>query len=129
MRLTHDSVYYGNMPTQQRPPGPYTKHVAATVRDLRQRAGLTTAQLARLLTETGRPTHQTTATRLESGDRAITVDDLEALARVFGIRPAALLPTPITTDPCARDQHAYDSREISGPGPRVCNDCGAIEGE
>ncbi|MCX5419949.1 helix-turn-helix transcriptional regulator [Streptomyces sp. NBC_00078] len=103
--------------------------MAETIRDLREQAGLSTTEVARRLTEAGRPTHQTTMTRLESGNRAITVDDVAALAAVLGVRPAALLPG-MPQDPdcaCRLNGHSYDSREITGPGPRVCNDCQAIE--
>ncbi|MEU6028030.1 helix-turn-helix transcriptional regulator [Streptomyces tauricus] len=111
------------MPTRKRPPGPYTRHVAATIRDLRERAGLNTTEVARRLTAAGRETHQTTVSRIESGTRAISVDDVAALAAVLGVRPASLLPSGAPADPCADGEHSYDSREISGPGPRVCNDC------
>ncbi|MFF0704991.1 helix-turn-helix domain-containing protein [Streptomyces tendae] len=117
------------MTKHERAPGPYTRHVAETIRDLRVRAGLTTTEVARRLTEAGRPTHKSTVSRIESGTRAISVDDLAALAAVLGVRPAALLPRDVPADPCAAGRHAYDSREITGPGPRVCNDCGHPESE
>lgn len=84
--------YFIGMPTQQRPPGAYTRHVAAVIRDHRERLGIDITELARQLSESGRPTHRATASRMESGTRAITVDDLEALGRVFGVAPAAFLP-------------------------------------
>ncbi|MET7639338.1 helix-turn-helix transcriptional regulator [Streptomyces sp. NPDC005438] len=117
------------MSTREGPPGPYTRHVAATIRDLRERAGLNTTELARRLTAAGRPIHQTTVSRIESGSRAITVDDVAAFAAVFGVRPAALLPGDPEDPACAcrLHGHSYDSREITGPGPRTCNDCGQQE--
>ena len=111
-----------------RPWGELTKQAARTVRDLRERRRWTTDDLSRRLTEAGYPLAQSGVARLESGGRRITVDDLEALAAVFGVHPAALLSSgPPPADPCAPHGHSYDSREISGPGPRVCNDCGHIE--
>jgi transcriptional regulator with XRE-family HTH domain len=101
--------------------------VAATICDLRRDLGLSTTEVARRLTDAGRPTHQTTVSRIESGTRAVTVDDVAAFAAVLGVRPASLLPDVPSGDPCADGEHSYDSREISGPGPRVCNDCGHTE--
>jgi transcriptional regulator with XRE-family HTH domain len=84
--------------------------------------------MAERLTALGRRISQSGVTRLETGQRQITVDDLTALAAVLGVRPASLLPSGgALEDPCAAGRHSYDSREISGPGPRVCNDCGHTE--
>jgi transcriptional regulator with XRE-family HTH domain len=113
-------------PTRQ-PLGDTTQHVARTTRDLRERQGISTTVMADRLTALGRRISQSGVTRLETGQRQITVDDLTAIAAVLGVRPVALLPSDGMADPCAAGTHAYDSRTISGPGPRVCNDCGHIE--
>ncbi|MFJ9030021.1 helix-turn-helix domain-containing protein [Streptomyces sp. NPDC102274] len=116
------------MPKTTRPWGELTKQVARTVRDLRERRQWTTDDLSRRLTEAGYPLAQSGVTRLESGGRRITVDDLEALAAVFGVHPTALLSSGAPpADPCAVHGHSYDNREITGPGPRTCNDCGHPE--
>ncbi|MDQ1039435.1 transcriptional regulator with XRE-family HTH domain [Streptomyces sp. V3I8] len=78
-------------PTRQ-PLGDTTQHVARTVRDLRERQGISTTVMAERLTARGRRISQSGVTRLETGQRQITVDDLTALAAVLGVRPAALLP-------------------------------------
>ncbi|SCK37291.1 Helix-turn-helix domain-containing protein [Streptomyces sp. WMMB 714] len=72
--------------------GPVTHHVAARLRDLRERAGLSTPELARRLTASGWPTTQPTVTKTEMGQRRIDVEELAALALVLGVRPADLLP-------------------------------------
>ncbi|MEV6511472.1 helix-turn-helix transcriptional regulator [Streptomyces sp. NPDC051642] len=116
------------MPKTSRPWGELTKQTAATVRDLRERHHWTTDDLSRRLTDAGYPLAQSGVVRLESGGRRITVDDLEALSAVFGVHPAALISSgPPLADPCAAHGHSYDSREITGPGPRTCNDCGHIK--
>ncbi|MEW1685073.1 helix-turn-helix transcriptional regulator [Streptomyces sp. NPDC093594] len=116
------------MPKMTRPWGELTKQVARTVRDLRERRSWTTDDLSRRLTDAGYSLAQSGVARLESGGRRITVDDLEALAAVFGVHPTALLSSGAPeADPCAVHGHSYDSREITGPGPRTCNDCGHIE--
>ncbi|AYC41983.1 helix-turn-helix domain-containing protein [Streptomyces griseorubiginosus] len=113
-------------PTRQ-PLGDTTRHVARTVRDLRERQGISTTVMAERLTALGRRISQSGVTRLETGQRQITVDDLTALAAVLGVRAASLLPSGAPLNPCADGEHSYDSREITGPGPRTCNDCGHLE--
>lgn len=81
------------MPTTRRPVGPTTQHVAATVRHLRQESGIPTTALARRLAALGHPISQSGVTRLETGQRHITVDDLATLAAVLGVQPAELLPS------------------------------------
>ncbi|MFF9087745.1 helix-turn-helix domain-containing protein [Streptomyces sp. NPDC014991] len=115
------------MQPTRHPLGDTTRHVGLTVRDLRERQGISTTVMAERLTALGRRIAQSGVTRLEAGQRRIDVDDLTALAAVLGVRPASLLPSGAPLDPCASGEHAYDNREISGPGPRVCNDCGHTE--
>ncbi|MFJ6852175.1 helix-turn-helix domain-containing protein [Streptomyces sp. NPDC091271] len=119
------------MPTTRRPLGPTTRHVAASIRQLRTEFGMSTTTMAGRLEALGHPISQSGVTRLETGQRQITVDDLTAVATVLGVVPAALLPCTRAQEAadgaCRVNGHSYDSREISGPGPRVCNDCGQIE--
>lgn len=42
--------------------------------------------------------HQTTVAKLEAGSRPTTLDELLALARIFGVDPAALLPSRTDAD-------------------------------
>ncbi|WP_334665855.1 helix-turn-helix transcriptional regulator [Streptomyces cyaneofuscatus] len=119
------------MEPTRHPLGDTTRHVGRIVRDLRERQGISTTAMAQRLTALGRRISQSGVTRLETGQRRIDVDDLAALAAVLGVHPAALLPAAPTpegpADACALHGHSYDSHEISGPGPRVCNDCGHTE--
>ncbi|MFJ7242839.1 helix-turn-helix domain-containing protein [Streptomyces olivaceus] len=81
------------------PIGDTTRHVGRTVRDLRERHGISTTALAERMTALGRRITQSGVTRLETGQRRIDVDDVAALAAVLGVRPAALLPrTPEERD-------------------------------
>jgi transcriptional regulator with XRE-family HTH domain len=80
------------MPDPLPPWGALTRQVARTIRDLRERRDWTTDELSRRLTAAGYALAQSGVVRMETGTRRITVDDLEALAAVFGVEPAELLP-------------------------------------
>ena len=66
------------------------------VRRARERKGWTQTDLAkRLRTQTEFPATQSTVSRIESGDRAVTIDEAFALADVLDVAPAALIaPEP-----------------------------------
>jgi transcriptional regulator with XRE-family HTH domain len=71
-------------------------NVASNVRRLRAGQGMSTTKLSKALGDHGRPITATGITRIEWGNRAIDVDDLVALARVFNVEPAILLcPAPV----------------------------------
>ncbi|MGW6915566.1 helix-turn-helix domain-containing protein [Kitasatospora sp. NPDC054939] len=78
--------------------GPTSAAVAANVRRVRERRGLSTYQLARLLLDAGRAITPSAISKLERGDRRVDVDDLMALAAVLGVSPSSLL-LPLTDDP------------------------------
>lgn len=65
--------------------------VADNVQRLRKELGLTTADLARRLTEMGRSMQPTTITKIENRQRRVDADDLMALALALGVNVAALL--------------------------------------
>ena len=65
--------------------------LAVNLRTIRRRRGLSTYDLADRLTGIGWPIHQTGLVRIETGERAVTVDDLLAIAIVLDCSPAALL--------------------------------------
>lgn len=67
------------------------QHVSANVARLRKARGWSTYVLAQKLSEAGRPIPQSGISRIESGIRRVDVDDLTALAAVFGVSPSALL--------------------------------------
>ncbi|MEV5611486.1 helix-turn-helix transcriptional regulator [Streptomyces sp. NPDC052225] len=71
--------------------GPTGKNVAENVARLRERASLTTRQLAAKLEQAGRPIPASGITRMENKQRVVTADELTALAAVFGVSPSALL--------------------------------------
>ncbi|MGW3663726.1 helix-turn-helix domain-containing protein [Streptomyces sp. NPDC005141] len=84
------------------------ENVRANVARLRKARGLTTYQLATALKAAGRAIPQSGISRIESGARRVDVDDLTALAVVFGVSPQALL-LPLTDRP---DENV----EITGRG-------------
>lgn len=72
--------------------GAVGEHAARAVTVEREGRGWEQRELAERLTQAGRPMSQPIVSRIESGARRIDVDDLVALAQVFGISAAALLP-------------------------------------
>jgi transcriptional regulator with XRE-family HTH domain len=71
--------------------GPTGMTTAKNLAMLRKRRGLTTRQLSAALERAGRPIPASGITRMEKGERAVTVDDLAALATVLDVSPAALM--------------------------------------
>jgi transcriptional regulator with XRE-family HTH domain len=76
------------------------QQVASNVRLLREARRMSTVKLSELLEESGRPIPATGITRLEGGTRRVDVDELMALASVFGVRPEALWAPPAECDTC-----------------------------
>lgn len=72
--------------------------VAERVRHWRKERGLNQQQLAERLDEQGTPIGNTGLSRLERGERRVTVEDLCALARALHVSPALLLCPPDDTD-------------------------------
>lgn len=71
--------------------GPTGKTVGENLARLRQQRGYTTRQLSGLLERNGRNIPASGITRMEKGERQVTVDELAALAVAFGVSPSALL--------------------------------------
>ncbi|MGW7344017.1 helix-turn-helix domain-containing protein [Streptomyces sp. NPDC054854] len=88
--------------------GPTGTTVGLNLGRLRKRHGLTTRQLSGALERAGRYIPASGITRMEKGERSVTVDDLAALCRVLGVSPSALL-LPLTSQPT-------DSVEVTGAG-------------
>jgi transcriptional regulator with XRE-family HTH domain len=82
--------------------------VAENVKRLRDRRGLSIYQLSAMLRAVGRPITPAAVGKIERQQRQVTVDDLAALALIFGVSPAALL-LPLTSK-------ATDPVEITGGG-------------
>lgn len=78
-------------------PGPTGLTVAGNIARLRRRADMTTRQLSAALERAGRPIPPSGITRMEKGERVVTVDDLAALAVVLNVPPAALMLPPDAT--------------------------------
>lgn len=74
--------------------GPTGLQVAANIRRIRQLRGLSTTEMARRLTERGRPITAVAITNVEHGRRRVDVDDLVAFAAVLDVSPSALLLPP-----------------------------------
>lgn len=68
--------------------------VAANVRRIRERKGLSTYQLATELKKVGRPIAASAIGKIERAERRVTVDELMALAVVLDINPSTLLFPP-----------------------------------
>lgn len=94
--------------------GAAADHTARTITSEREARGWEQRELAERLTAAGRPMSQPIVSRIESGARRIDVDDLVALAAVFGMSPAALLP-------------AAEPDEGAGPRRRRRNEPGPVE--
>lgn len=60
--------------------------IGANVRTLRERAGMSKAQLARTLTEEGAPTVPQTVANIEAGTRKVLLSEAVILADVFGVK-------------------------------------------
>lgn len=70
---------------------PAAVRVARNVRAIRERNGLTLAQLSEAMGRAGVPTSLATLSKLELGQRKVSVDDLEALAEALGVTVRSLL--------------------------------------
>jgi transcriptional regulator with XRE-family HTH domain len=66
--------------------------VAALIRDAREARDMTLERLSREMGARGHPMGQSTLSNIETGQRRINVDDLVALADVFEMLPADLMP-------------------------------------
>jgi transcriptional regulator with XRE-family HTH domain len=71
--------------------GAASARIADNVRDVRKSRGMSTYDVSRALAGLGWPIAQSGIARVESGDRAVTVDDLLALAAALGCSPNRLL--------------------------------------
>lgn len=65
--------------------------IGARLRDARQRAGLSQADLAQALAPLGLRLHQTQVSAVEKGERPLRATELVAFARVLGAEPAIIL--------------------------------------
>ncbi|MFI2761419.1 helix-turn-helix domain-containing protein [Streptomyces echinatus] len=98
-RWIHEARKRGLIPvtTQGLPSAPVRsqgsagKNVRENVRRLRESHGMTYAELSDHLHNAGCPIAVLGLQRIETGTRRVDVDDLVALAEVFGVEPASLL--------------------------------------
>lgn len=85
------------MASENRRSGAVAARVAANVRLIRNQRGLTSYQLSAKLDDIGWPIAQSGIVRIEGGQRAVSVDDLVALALALDTSPNALLfPAEVT---------------------------------
>lgn len=94
--------------------GPTAATVADNVKRLRDRRSMTIYELSGALGAAGRPITPSAIAKIERRQRQVTVDDLLALAVVFGVSPAALL-LPL-------EDRANYSVEITGIGTVAADD-------
>ncbi|MFD5207305.1 helix-turn-helix domain-containing protein [Streptomyces anulatus] len=71
--------------------GPTGETVAANIKRLRDRRGMTTRQLSGVLERAGRAIPASGITRMEKAERVVTADELTALAAALQVNPSALL--------------------------------------
>lgn len=91
--------------------GPTSEVVAQNVARLRAVRGFTTRELEALLRQADQPISASGISRIETYRRAVTADELAALAVVFGVSPSALLaPLSASSDELV---------EVSGGGGPV----------
>jgi transcriptional regulator with XRE-family HTH domain len=67
---------------------------AARLRKIRDDRGLSQAELARQMTEQGRPMSKAAVLRIENGERGLSLDEALAFATVLSAVPAHLLSPP-----------------------------------
>ncbi|MGW7715174.1 helix-turn-helix domain-containing protein [Streptomyces chartreusis] len=94
--------------------GPTASAVARNVERLRKARNMTIYSLSGALGEAGRPITPSAIAKIEKEQRQVTVDDLTALAVVFGVSPLALL-LPLNDRP---DAHLA----VTGAGEVVAAD-------
>lgn len=97
--------------------GPIGQTVAKNLVRFRKYRGLTTRQLSGALERAGRPIPSSGITRMEKGERHVTVDELVALAYVLDVSPPLLLlPTERPEVPGdSRGERIPLTRAISTP--------------
>jgi transcriptional regulator with XRE-family HTH domain len=79
------------MATNEVPRGPISGYAAENARRLRAERGWKLAQLSEAMRRVGRPMLSSGLSRLETGQRRMDVDDLVALALVYGVSPITFL--------------------------------------
>src|SRR5260370_39097962 len=85
---------------------------ALTLRKMRKAGGLTQDELAEKRNATGCCRyHQTTITKIEAGDRAITLNDVAAAAAALGVRVADLIDGDLTAAVSASDRRRALDRQ------------------
>jgi transcriptional regulator with XRE-family HTH domain len=82
------------MPVKKIDLGPTGTTVADNIRQIRETRHLGYTELSRLLADHGRDIAPLGLRRIEARERRVDVDDLMALAVVFGVSPVALLAPP-----------------------------------
>jgi transcriptional regulator with XRE-family HTH domain len=75
----------------EQPPPPHEAIVAANVRQLREAAGVSQAELAARITAAGTDFGEMAVWGIENNRRRIRVEDLYALGSALGVRPTSLL--------------------------------------
>lgn len=81
---------------------------AQRLREIREARGMSRPQLARLMTERGRPMTKLALHRIENGDRKVSLDEAIAFAETLRAALAALLSPAEGTYLALTDKHAVD---------------------
>lgn len=90
--------------------GPTGETVRDNIREFRERADLTFAEMSRRLKAAGRPIPPLGLRRIESGERRVDVDDLTAIAVVLDVAPVRLMLPGISSTAI--------TAELTGTTPR-----------
>jgi transcriptional regulator with XRE-family HTH domain len=77
--------------TRPQSPTPFNKALGGNVKKYRLARGMSQADLAADLQERGFPFHQQAILKVENGTRPLKVEEVSAIADVFGIGAAVLL--------------------------------------
>lgn len=90
--------------------------------EVRKRRGLSQADLSGRLSDVGVTVHPTAVAKIERGTRAVTIDEVLALAYVLGVSPTnLLLPTgdadPVEVTPRVSELAIWVRDWIAGEGP------------
>lgn len=70
---------------------PFAKRFRQRLRSERAARGWKQSDISRMLADRGVPTHATTITKVEAGDRAVRIDEAVAIADIFGMSLDAFL--------------------------------------
>jgi len=85
---------------KRRPLGAAGNNLRRNLRRLREQRGWGYADVTKQLSGLGRAIHTDQLSAIDAGERHVNVDELVALAAVYGFSPEELLQPPVGCDTC-----------------------------